>query len=117
MPRIHGQHAFRVRKATVCRAKPSVHRGKEFFGSSGHSGFAKNHAMAFIIVGISPHVSRFFKMTEAANGLDPTNGHWWLSALVMVLIAPLVEEFVMRGGIHQALIRMASGTGGQAGAL
>jgi cytochrome c553 len=43
-------------------------------------------------------------MTFPPNLIYPTNGHWWFTVILLVLIAPVLEEFVMRAGLHQALI-------------
>jgi mono/diheme cytochrome c family protein len=43
-------------------------------------------------------------MTFPPNLIDPTNGQWWYAVILLVLVAPVLEEFVMRAGLHQALI-------------
>lgn len=39
------------------------------------------------------------------NLIFPTNENWWRWALWLTLVAPLLEEFVLRAGLHQALLR------------
>ena len=39
--------------------------------------------------------------------IDPTNGHRWQPVLLMTLVAPVLEEFVMRAGLHDAMLGRA----------
>jgi hypothetical protein len=50
-------------------------------------------------------------MVFPQNLIDPTNGQWWLTLAFVILIAPVLEEFVMRAGLHQALIHGHSQSG------
>jgi trimeric autotransporter adhesin len=56
-------------------------------------------------------------MTFPANLSDPTNGQWWFTALLLILIAPVLEEFVIRAGLHQALIQVPKTQAGRSSPL